>query len=92
MAMKVDEAIHAGTQVKEAERYFNTQLPGYVEACTLAYDTVQPPIMEAMGKQPLPYLLSGIFGAGFVMGSLFAQGKGAQAMAWLDKQRGQDGR
>ena len=85
--MKLYEPISPGTQVKVAEDYFKAQIPGYVEACALAYDTVQVRITEGMGKLPLPYLLNGLFGAAFVMGSLFAQGKGVQAMEWLAKQR-----
>ena len=87
MGLKADEHVFAGEQVDIAEKHFGCKLAGYVEACALAYDTVQPPIMEKVGKQPLPWLLNTLFAAGFIMGSLFAQGKGEQAMKWLAKQR-----
>lgn len=85
--MKLNEPISPGTQIKAAETYFKAQIPGYVEASALAYDTIQVRITEGMGSLPLPYLLNGLFGAAFVMGSLFAQGKGERAMEWLAKQK-----
>ena len=87
MGLKANEQMTAMEQVDIAEKYFGCKLPGYVEACALAYDTVQPPIIEKVGKMPLPSLFNTAFGAGFMMGSLFAQDKGVQAMAWLAKQR-----
>lgn len=87
MALKINEHIFAGEQAVAAEAFFKCKLPGYVEACALSMDTVQVGVMEGVGKQPLPWLLNTMFAAGFVLGSLFAQGKGELAMRWLAKQK-----
>lgn len=87
MGLKANEQITTVAQLDKAEAYFKCKLPGYVEACALAYDTVQPPVLDNIGNGSLPSLLNTLFAAGFIVGSLFEQGKGEQAMRWMEKQR-----
>ncbi len=87
MGVKPLDEIDTTKQLDVAEKFFGCKLPGYVAACTAAYGTVQLPIIEAVGKIPLPQLFNTVFAAGFIAGSLFAQGKDKAAMDWLEKQR-----
>jgi hypothetical protein len=87
MALKVNEHIFAGEQAVAAEAYFKCKLPGYVEACALSMDTVNVGMMEGVGKNPLSWLFNSMFAAGFIVGSMYAQGKGELAMRWLAKQK-----
>ena len=87
MSVKLNEHIFAGEQEQRAEAFSKTKLHGYTEACRLASHTVGAQVLEAVGPQPLPVLFDTMFAAGFIAGSLSAQGKGSAAKDWLIKQK-----
>lgn len=81
------EKTSASEQVLKAEGYFGCPIPGYVELCILSKHTVEPWITERVkGDTETPNLgLQSAFAAGFMCGSVAAQGKEEKAIEWLEK-------
>ena len=83
--MAKGDRVFAGENLEAAERYFKCKLPGYLELCELATTTVEPFILS-MAKFTNRHLkFQTAFAAGFMSGSVAAQGKEEKVRKWLEK-------
>ena len=85
VAMAKGDRVFAGENLEAARRRFKCDLPGYLELCDLATATVEP-FIAGMAKGTNRHLkFQTAFAAGFISGSVAAQGKEEQVRKWLEK-------
>ena len=79
------DRVFAGENLEAARWHFKCDLPGYLEFCQLATTTVEP-FIARMAKGTRGHLkFQTAFAAGFISGSVSAQGKEEEARKWLEK-------
>ena len=85
--MAKGDRVFAGENLEGAERHFKCKLPGYLELCGLAKHTVEVWILNSTKSKRVPthLKLQTAFAAGFISGSVSAQGKEEKVRKWLEK-------
>ncbi|KKL64604.1 hypothetical protein LCGC14_2163340 [marine sediment metagenome] len=83
--MAKGDKVFAGENLEAARVHFKCDLPSYLEFCELATTTVEP-FIRSMAKGTKAHMkFQTAFAAGFISGSVSAQGKEEKVRKWLEK-------